>query len=78
MSPARSVVRPATQVRLKAQPCAACHKDPHRGSSRIARRVMTSEVFGERRSIVAVKFPLLESIGRSCQSCHKRAGDFAG
>ena len=75
-------VRPPTQARLKLRPCAACHKDPHRGAFRQDCAACHDEN-GFRGApfdhAAKTKFPLQgKHRTAACSACHKRAGDFRG
>jgi len=79
---ARCHVRPPTAVRLSIQPCAACHKDPHRGAFKQDCAACHSEEGFKGAPFdhkTKTRFPL-EGKHRvlACSACHKRAGDFRG
>ncbi len=78
----RCHVRPATTVHLKLQPCAACHKDPHRGAFKQDCAACHNEN-GFRGApfdhAAKTKFPLAgRHRTQTCIACHKRAGEFRG
>ena len=79
---ARCHVRPATAVPLTLRPCAACHKDPHRGAFKQDCAACHDESGfkgapfdhkGKTRFALEGKHRTL-----ACTACHKRAGDFRG
>ena len=78
---AKCHVRPATQVHLRMQPCAPCHKDPHRGAFKQDCAACHNEqgFRGAAFDHTKTKFPLQgKHRTAACTACHKRAGDFRG
>jgi hypothetical protein len=78
----RCHVRAATAVRLTLQPCAACHRDPHRGAFKQDCAACHDEHGFKGAAFdhnARTRFPL-DGRHRSlpCSACHKRAGEFRG
>ena len=81
----RCHVKPATAVKPRAETCAACHADPHRGVFKQDCAACHTESGFEKGTFdhAGVGFPLVDKhAGLSCASCHKPSkpgtNDFRG